>query len=215
VVSDRLRKLDDVILEIDTREFLYEGKPIAYLWYAKTSFYGTLQDDAIKGIRIRKGNILIGDKVTLNHVFKDERFNGWLFGELHLIGNTLIPNARRDEVEKNSAYYSLITDLKVWADGISTEIRKTSNQRGLDKKAQRIIELAYSKTTPDIEDTTTVVVPKVALISRTDSEELNHTELVAALDLLISAQQSSTKYKALNLQSNITIEQKKVLERVF
>lgn len=35
------------------------------------------------------------------------------------------------------------------------------------------------------------------------------------LDILIGAQQSNTKYKALNLQTNITIEQKKVLERVF
>jgi nucleosome binding factor SPN SPT16 subunit len=38
---------------------------------------------------------------------------------------------------------------------------------------------------------------------------------VAALDTLIGAQRSSTKYKALNLQTNITIEQQKVLERVF
>ena len=52
-------------------------------------------------------------------------------------------------------------------------------------------------------------------MSKAETEQVNHTELVTALDLLISSQQSSTKYKALNLQTNITIEQKKVLERVF
>lgn len=52
-------------------------------------------------------------------------------------------------------------------------------------------------------------------MSRAETEQVNNTELVAALDILIGPQQPSTKYKALNLQSNFTIEQKNVLERVF
>lgn len=215
VISDRLRKLEDSISEIETKLFTYDGETVAYLWYAKTSFHGTLQNEAMKGIRVRKGNILIGDKTTLNHIFKDERFNGWLLGELHILSDRLIPNARRDEMEKNTAYSALISELRVWADGISSEIRKTSNQRSSDKKAQRIIEFAQNGTTPDIESTTTVVMPEVTLIAKAETEQVNHTELVAALDILIGTQQSSTKYKALNLQTNITIEQKKVLERVF
>lgn len=215
VISDRLRKLEDNISEVETKEFTYEGETVAYLWYARTSFYGTLQDEAIKGIRVRKGNILIGDKTTLNHIFKDERFNGWLFGELHILSDRLIPNARRDEMEKNAAYSAMIAELHTWADGISTEIRKISNQRSSDKKAQRIIEIAQSETAPEIEFSTTVVMPEVTLIGKTETEQVNHTDLVTALDILIGTQQSSTKYKALNLQTNITIEQKKVLERVF
>jgi molecular chaperone HtpG len=215
VISDRLRKLEDNISEVETKVFTYDGETVAFLWYAKTSFYGTLQDEAIKGIRVRKGNILIGDKTTLNHVFKDERFNGWLLGELHILSDRLIPNARRDEMEKNAAYAAMIVDLRTWADGISYEIRKISNQRSSDKKAQRIIEFAQNETVPDIEATTTVVVPEATLIAKAETEQVNHTELVTALDILIGAQQSSTKYKALNLQTNITIEQKKVLERVF
>ena len=215
VISDRLRKLEDNISEVETKVFTYDGETVAFLWYAKTSFYGTLQDEAIKGIRVRKGNILIGDKTTLNHVFKDERFNGWLLGELHILSDRLIPNARSDEMEINAAYSAMISDLRVWADGISSAIRKTSNQRSSDKKAQRIIEFSQNETTPEIEPTTTVVMPEVTLIAKSETEQVNHTELVAALDILIGAQQSSTKYKALNLQTNITIEQKKVLERVF
>ena len=215
VISDRLRKLEDNISEVETKVFTYEDEIVAYLWYARTSFYGTLQDEAVKGLRVRKGNILIGDKTTLNHVFKDERFNGWLLGELHILSDRLIPNARRDEMEKNAAYSAMIAELRTWADGISSEIRKTSNQRSLDKKAQRVIEFAQSATTQYIESTTTAIIPEETLIRRTETEQVNHTELVAALDILIGAQQSNTKYKALNLQTNITIEQKKVLERVF
>ena len=215
IISDRLRKLEDSVAEIDIKEFIFEGGPLAYLWYAKSNFFGTLQDELIKCIRLRKGNILIGDKTTLNHIFKDERFNGWLFGELHVVSDKLIPNARRDELEKNAAYYSLIRDLKVWADGISTEIRKVSNQRNSDKKSQKIIEFANNQTTAEIETINTVVVPEVKLAEETEIDELNHTELVMALDGLIGIKQSSTKYKALNIQSHITIEQKKILEQVF
>ncbi|MCL1810249.1 MAG: hypothetical protein FWG42_10870, partial [Clostridiales bacterium] len=215
IISDRLRKLEDSISEVDTKVFTYEGETVAYLWYARTSFYGTIQNEAIKGIRLRKGNILIGDKARLNHIFKDDRFNGWLFGELHILSDRLIPNARRDEMEKNAAYSAVIVDLRKWADGISADIRKISNQRSSDKKAQRIIELAQCESTPDIVSSTTIVMPEVKLISKPESEQVNHTDLVAALDILIGTQQSSTKYKALNLQTNITIEQKRVLERVF
>jgi len=215
VISDRLRKLEDKISEVEIKVFSYDGETVAYLWYASTSFYGTLQDEAIKGLRVRKGNILIGDKTTLNHIFNDERFNGWLIGELHILSDRLIPNARRDEIEKNAAYSAMIAELRTWADGISCEIRKISNQRSSDKKAQRIIEFSQNKTMPDIESTTTVVMPEATLMSKAETEQVNHTELVAALDILISAQQSITKYKALNLQTNITVEQKKVLERVF
>ena len=215
VISDRLRKLEDNICEIETKVFNYGGETVAYLWYAKTSFYGTLQNEAIKGIRMRKGNILIGEKTTLNHIFKDERFNGWLLGELHILSDRLIPNARRDEMEKNAAYSALIADLRYWADGISYEIRKTSNQRSLDKKAQRIIEISNNEAFPKLEGIKTFVVPEITLQSKAETEQVNHTELVAALDILIGSQRPSTKYKALNLQSNITIEQKKVLERVF
>jgi len=215
IISDRLRKLEDNISEVETKVFTYAGETLAYLWYARTSFYGTLQDEATKGLRVRKGNILIGDKTTLNHVFKDERFNGWLLGELHILSDRIIPNARRDEMEKNTAYTVMISELRTWADGISAEIRKTSGQRSSDKKAQRIIEFIQNETLPDIESALTVVMPEATLIAKSETEQVNHAELVAALDILTGVQLSCTKYKALNLQTNITIEQKKVLERVF
>lgn len=215
IISDRLRKLEDNISDIEIKSFTNNGETVAYLWYAKTSFYGTLQSEAIKGIRVRQGNILIGDKTTLNHIFKDERFNGWLFGELHILSEKLIPNARRDEIEKNAIYSTLTEDLRIWADGVSYEIRKTSNQRNVDKKSQRIIEFSQNEMVKDIVTATAVIVPEIELMAQTENEQINHTALIATLDIIIGSQQVSTKYKALNLQSNITIEQKKVLERVF
>ena len=215
MISDRLRKIEDKISEVEVKVFNINDETVAYLWFARTSFYGTLQDESIKGMRMRKGNILIGDKTTLNHVFKDERFNGWLFGELHIISDRLIPNARRDELEKNSVYSALMDDLRAWAESMSYEIRKISNQRSSDKRAQRVIEYSQDKALTNIDNMTTVVIPESTLMGLAETDQVNHSELVTALDILISAEQTSTKFKALNLQNSITVEQKKVLERVF
>ncbi len=85
---------------------LYNGKRLsAILWCAKSHYYGTIIDNKIKGIRIRQGNILIGNKLSCSQFFKEERFNGWLIGEIHVLDEKLIVNARRDDFERNDAYY--------------------------------------------------------------------------------------------------------------
>jgi len=48
-------------------------KMLAYGWYADTNFSGTLVDERISGIRVRQGNILIGDERTLAPYYKESR----------------------------------------------------------------------------------------------------------------------------------------------
>ena len=123
-LSDRVKKLDDRIQDIQVQTFHRNNSISAILWYAKTTFFGTINDNSIKGIRIRQGNILIGDRFSCNTFFKEERFNGWIIGELHVIDPDLIVNSRRDGFEKNHAYYSLSSSLKDWAASLSKEIRR-------------------------------------------------------------------------------------------
>ena len=79
-------------------------KVLACGWYGELDFYGTIADDKISGIRIRQGNILIGDNKTLSPYFIESRFNNWCIGELHIVSDDLIPNARRDGFESNKAF---------------------------------------------------------------------------------------------------------------
>jgi len=44
-------------------------KLMAYGWYADTEFSGTLVDDRLVGVRVRQGNILIGDRDTLKSYY--------------------------------------------------------------------------------------------------------------------------------------------------
>lgn len=79
-----------------------EGKPIAWIWHAISSFKAQINEvgNPMRGLRLRQFNILIGDRETLSEspkFFKKHRWNGYFMGEVHTIANkNLRPNARRD-----------------------------------------------------------------------------------------------------------------------
>jgi len=209
-VSDRMRKVEDTINDIETKIFYNNEFPIAYLWYAKSNFWGTVQDTSIKGLRLRKGNIQLGDRTTLNNIFKDERFNGWLIGELHIMSDELIPNARRDNLEKNAVYEILFKQLKEWAEHVASEIRKISVKR--NKQLQKkIVEIEQGS----VQQADSVFLNEIQYDTRPEIEEVSHAELINVINIMINESRTTSKYKALELQENITIEQKKVLEKVF
>ncbi len=83
IVSDRVKKLDDNIHDIRTGVLGSKDEPLAVMWYASTYFYGTIIDSSVKGLRIRQGNILVGDNTTCSQFFKEERFNGWVIGDIY------------------------------------------------------------------------------------------------------------------------------------
>ena len=119
--SDRNKKKNDEILSIRTFRVEIEDNLYALGWYGVCNWLGSLSEHEIAGIRVRKGNILIGDNHTLDTIFKEPRFNGWTQGELFVVTDKLIPNARRDDFEQNDDYYKLIEALQ---EGIGTEITK-------------------------------------------------------------------------------------------
>jgi hypothetical protein len=87
--------IDDVIffnLEV-------KGKGLAYGWYGKRRelLGGISKGNRISGIRVRVGNILIGDQHLLDNCFKEPRFNSYILGEIHVASKQLSPNSRRDD----------------------------------------------------------------------------------------------------------------------
>lgn len=193
----------------------------AIVWYARTSFFGTIMDNSIKGIRIRQGNILIGDRTSCNHLFKEERFNGWMMGELHILDPELIANSRRDGFEKNAAYYELLALIKEWALDLSKEIRHISYERSLTGSKKTIVEADRIEEINDENSLWTEdfsyadELSESNLASQGESEELAETDYIAKLGLLLDQKKSQTKYMALNINTKLTQEQRRVLERVF
>lgn len=133
--ANKVNKSFDEIYDIEIKELWdeYNQELLALVWYGKSNLYGSILDEEIKGLRLREGNILIGDNKTLNYIFKEERFNGWFIGEVLVNNSSIIPNARRDDFEKNQKYLHLLAKLKDLAKILSEEIRKMSKERNKNK----------------------------------------------------------------------------------
>ena len=70
---------------------------LAWGWYALTEFSQAIPDsDNNRGFRLRKHNILIGDKNYLNQFHREPRGNKYFYGEVHAIHPKLKPNSARD-----------------------------------------------------------------------------------------------------------------------
>lgn len=82
-------------------------------WYGISSRLNEVIDKSNieRGIRIRKSNIAIGNEQTLFRRFKVERTNLRYIGEVHVIGDGFIPNARRDYFNDNKTVEQFETAL--------------------------------------------------------------------------------------------------------
>ena len=57
----------------------------------------------------------------MNGIFREARFNGWTQGEIFILTDKLVPNARRDDFEQNDAYRELV---QILSDTIGSDIPK-------------------------------------------------------------------------------------------
>jgi hypothetical protein len=112
------------------------------------------QNSFMEGIRVRSGNIQIGDKDLLASFFRERRFSNYTIGELHIYNPNLLPNSRRDDFEDNQFkeefHQSFIKNIGL---PLSREIRRSSDERSFDnrlmsqnlliQKAREIIRKGY------------------------------------------------------------------------
>ena len=216
--SDRIKKIQDNIQDIIVVPFYRNEKLSAVLWYAQTNFYGTITDNAIKGIRIRQGNILVGGKATCNQFFKEERFNGWIMGELHIFDEELIINSRRDDFEKNAAYYEFVESISDWTNNIAKDIRKKSYDRSLSNEKKTIVQTDTYEDINGLETEDmdfTCGYDEASLMDASESDFVAENDYFDKLSILLNQKKAQTKYSALNINDRLTVEQRKVLERVF
>lgn len=103
-------KQKDTIKDIEFFESYHNDGSLSFLgWYSiRGNLSFMIKEDNINGLRVRKKNILIGDNRTLDTFFgrnTDQRFNRYFAGEIYVFDDDLLPNARRDDFEKNAAYF--------------------------------------------------------------------------------------------------------------
>jgi len=104
---------DDVLESIELVKLEINSSPIAFGWYGKRKhLLGAITKGVgVAGIRVKSGNITIGDDHLLDKSFRENRFNSYIVGEIHVHNPNLIPNSRRDDFIDNdmkNLFYNLL-----------------------------------------------------------------------------------------------------------
>ncbi len=125
----------DRIKNIDFVEFSNGNGTLTFGWIANLELLGRVSSAGlVDGVRLRSGNILVGDKDLLCDYFRERRFNSYLIGELHVVDHRLVLNSRRDDFEdsqhKEEFYNSFIKEIGL---PFSRKIREVSEGRSQKK----------------------------------------------------------------------------------
>ena len=115
-----------------------DGSIGAVAWVLHHEYSGALSNRAlIKGLRLRSGNIQVGDHTLLEHLFPETRFNSWAVGEVHIVDPRILANGRRDNFEHSVHLDNVLNQLAP----IAREIARNCRQSSISRKWQREFEL--------------------------------------------------------------------------
>lgn len=116
-------------------------KDAAIGWVAHSSYIGAIPRNlGVRGLRLREGNIQIGGENVLDPLFSEERFNRWSVGELHIIDERILPNARRDYFEPSPHMRQVENQLESIIQEIVSRCRTASSARNRTRKVQNTLE---------------------------------------------------------------------------
>ena len=124
-------KVSELVRDVEYVEYQdLDGEVCAVGWIADHSYIGAIPKKfGFGGIRLRVGNLQIGDESISAGFFPESRFAGWVIGDIHIISPKILPNGRRDEFEPSAHYSHLQGELTLQAKKITQRIRERSAQR--------------------------------------------------------------------------------------
>lgn len=116
-----------------------DGGVAAKGWVLHHAYLGAIPRElGVRGLRLRSGNIQVGDDGILDGVFPETRFNAWAVGEFHILDPRIIPNGRRDQYEHGVHLSNVLNHLCPVAREIGNRCRRRSQYRQLMKRAENL-----------------------------------------------------------------------------
>ena len=96
-------KGEDEIFDVEFEEFYDDSNQlIAWSWFGLSHFKAIIHKECqMRGLRLRKENIQIGDDDALKKLFKEDRGSHYFIGEVFAVSRGLIPNSQRDYFNEN------------------------------------------------------------------------------------------------------------------
>lgn len=201
--NEENKKAYDEVCDLEFRNFKdKKGNLLGWMWFAVTKYEKQIPIiNKMRGIRIRKENIQIGNDETLSYpkFYKEPRGNYYFIGELFAVNRELIPNARRD-------YFNMNSTLREFEDKIKpvlyTEFYSLYHYANKVKKSlQKTFE--YEKKKQDYQDK----IDKSAFVN-------NEEKSAAKKDLEEEKNRVEKANKDLELRRKDT-ENNNVLRRVY
>lgn len=129
----------DEFTEIEIHEVpAHDEGTAGVIWLLHHSYKGTIPDKKLRGLRIRCGNVQIGNSEILAEYFPEPRFNAWTVGEIHIFDTRLIPNGRRDHFELGVHFDNLVNHVVPHARKVAVRCRKSSQIRNRLQEFNRL-----------------------------------------------------------------------------
>lgn len=107
-----------------------DGAVAAVGWILHHGYLGAFpKNSPIKGLRLRSGNLQIGEAELLDEIFPEPRFNSWVVGEVHVLDDRILPNGRRDHFEQSVHFRNVLAQLTPIARDLGRLCRDSSVRR--------------------------------------------------------------------------------------
>jgi molecular chaperone HtpG len=111
-----------------------DGGIAAIGWVLHHDYGGALSNRTlVKGLRMRSGNVQVGDHALMENLFPESRFNSWAVGEIHIVDPKILANGRRDNFEHTAHFDNVLNQLAPTA----REIARRCRQSSISRKWQR------------------------------------------------------------------------------
>ena len=115
-----------------------DGGIAAIGWVLHHDYSGALSNRTlVKGLRLRSGNVQVGDHALLENLFSEPRFNSWGVGEIHIVDPKILANGRRDNFEHSVHLDNVLNQLAP----IARDIARRCRQSSISRKWQREFDL--------------------------------------------------------------------------
>ena len=158
---------EDDIFGVEFKDFYDDdGNLIMWLWYGLSRFKGIISNDSLmRGLRLRKENIQIGNEDSLQMLFKEDRGQHYFVGEIFVASKELIPNSQRDYFNENPMRVWFEKEIKRYFKDVLAKIYY--NASGANSSIKKIDE--YEKKVAEHKE-------KIDNSAYVDLEHISHAE---------------------------------------
>lgn len=135
----KTRNGEDDITGVEFKDFYdKDGNLIMWLWVGVSQLKGIIEKGCkMRGIRLRKENIQIGNEDALQKLFKEDRGQHYFIGELFAVSKDLIPNSQRDYFNENAMRVWFEEEVKGYFKSLHKIYRDASELRNALKNAEK------------------------------------------------------------------------------